>query len=62
MSHDEILDIVRKASKEGITEVHIVSAHNNQVDLDWYLEIFAKIKREFPALHIKALTAAEIIF
>ncbi|HIC11004.1 MAG TPA: aminofutalosine synthase MqnE [Campylobacterales bacterium] len=62
MSHDEILEIVRNSAKNGITEVHIVSAHNDRVGLDWYMDIFRKIKKEFPNIHIKALTAAEIHF
>ncbi|VAY87113.1 Gene SCO4494, often clustered with other genes in menaquinone via futalosine pathway [hydrothermal vent metagenome] len=62
MSHDEILDIVKKSVDNGIKEVHIVSAHNSQTGLEWYLEIFKKIKNKYPKLHLKALTAAEIHF
>ncbi len=62
MSHDEILSIVEDASKRGIKEVHIVSAHNDKVPLEWYMGIFKKIKRNFPHIHIKALTAAEVNF
>ena len=62
MSHDEILNIVKDASNRGIKEVHIVSAHNPQTGLNWYLEIFKKIKENFPHIHIKALTAAEVHF
>ncbi len=62
MSHEEILDIVETSVKRGAKEVHIVSAHNPEVTLEWYLGIFSKIKSRFPTLHIKALTAAEINF
>jgi len=63
MSHEEILSILQKSvNQNGIKEVHIVSAHNPHTGLQWYLEIFKKIKKEFPQLHIKALTAAEINF
>jgi aminodeoxyfutalosine synthase len=62
MSHEEILDDVSKSVQNGIDEVHIVSAHNPHTGLEWYLEIFQKIKQKFPHLHIKALTAAEINF
>jgi aminodeoxyfutalosine synthase len=62
MSHEEILAIVEDASKRGIKEVHIVSAHNDKAGLEWYLGIFKKIKRNFPHIHIKALTAAEVNF
>ena len=63
MTHEQILDIVRTSvKKNNITEVHIVSAHNNQVGIDWYFDIFKKIKNLYPSLHIKALTGAEINF
>ena len=62
MTHDEILKIVENSVKNGIKEVHIVSAHNPQTGLLWYLEIFKKIKTAFPQIHVKALTAAEINF
>jgi len=62
LSHEQILDTVANSSKNGIKEVHIVSAHNPDTGLDWYLSIFKKIKEQFPQIHIKALTAAEIHF
>ena len=62
MSHEEILKIVKEVDSHGAKEIHIVSAHNPDVTLDWYLGIFKKIKAEFPHLHIKALTAAEVDF
>ncbi len=62
LSHEEILKTVENSSKNGIKEVHIVSAHNPETGLEWYLEIFKKIKTQFPDIHVKALTAAEIHF
>ena len=62
MTHEEIISNVENSVKNGIKEVHIVSAHNPNTTLLWYLEIFKKIKDRFPNLHIKALTAAEINF
>jgi len=63
LSIDEILKIAREAVGErGAKELHIVSAHNPEVGYNYYLEIVRKIKREFPQVHIKAFTAAEINF
>ncbi len=62
MTHDEIMTIVNDIVKRDIKEVHIVSAHNPQTGLQWYLDIFKKIKTAYPNLHVKALTAAEIHF
>ncbi len=62
MTHDEILNIVKESDSRGAKEVHIVSAHNPETGLSWYLDIFSKIKNQFPHMHVKALTAAEINF
>ena len=62
MTHEEILNTVKNSVENGIKEVHIVSAHNPNSGLEWYLEIFQKIKENYPKIHIKALTAAEIHF
>lgn len=62
MTHDEILKIVEDIDKKGAKEVHIVSAHNPNTGLKWYLEVFKKIKTAYPHIHIKALTAAEVHF
>jgi len=62
MSFDEVLKIADEAIKNGAKELHIVSAHNNQVGLEWYMDMFKVLKEHFPDIHIKALTAAEINF
>jgi aminodeoxyfutalosine synthase len=62
MTHEEILNTIEQDLPKGIKEVHIVSAHNPNTGLEWYLDVFKKIKDKFPNLHIKALTAAEIHF
>ena len=62
MTHEEILLTIEEDLKKEIKEVHIVSAHNPHTGLEWYLDVFKKIKQAHPQLHIKALTAAEIHF
>lgn len=62
LTHEEIMDIVKNSDSNGAKEVHIVSAHNPNTGLEWYLEIFKKIKTSYPHIHVKALTAAEIHF
>jgi aminodeoxyfutalosine synthase len=62
MSHEEILNIAKNSISNGAKEVHIVSAHNPEVGLEWYMGAFRKIKDKYPSLHIKALTAAEVDF
>ena len=62
MTHEEILEIVKNSEQLGAKEIHIVSAHNPNVGVEWYMGVFRKIKEQFPALHIKAMTAAEVDF
>ena len=62
MSHEEILEIVKNSVKIGAKEMHIVSAHNPNDGVEWYMGAFRKIKEQFPNIHVKAMTAAEIDF
>lgn len=62
MTHEEILEIAKNSYAHGAKEVHIVSAHNAEVGLDWYMGAFRKVKDALPDIHIKALTAAEVDF
>lgn len=62
MSHEQILEIVKNSEQLGAKEIHIVSAHNPHDGVEWYMGAFRKIKEQFPALHIKAMTAAEVDF
>lgn len=62
MTLEEIVEVAKTADERGAKEIHIVSAHNPDVGLEWYFEMFSRIKEVLPHLHIKALTAAEIDF
>jgi aminodeoxyfutalosine synthase len=62
MSHDEVLSIVENSVKNGAKEMHIVSAHNPNDGVEWYMGAFRKIKERYPKLHVKAMTAAEVDF
>ena len=62
MNHDEILKIAQNSYDRGAKEVHIVSAHNPEDGVEWYMGAFRKIREAMPDIHIKAMTAAEIDF
>ena len=51
---------IRERYKVGMTEIHIVNGLNPDLDFDYYPALLRMIRREFPALHIKAFTAVEI--
>jgi aminodeoxyfutalosine synthase len=56
---DEIMDIVYRFDHQPVTEVHIVGGVLPGYDVAFYTELFRKIKKHRPALHIKALTPVE---
>lgn len=58
-SMDEIMEMVKKYDGQPVTEVHIVGGVLPQYDLEFYSELFRKIKAHRPELHIKALTPVE---
>lgn len=60
MSHEEIMRDVKSAVEHDAKEIHIVSSHHPDADIQWYFGIFKKIKEAYPFLHVKALTAAEV--
>jgi len=62
MTHEQILDIVDNSVANEAKEVHIVSAHNPNDGVEWYMGAFRKIKAKYSDLHIKAMTAAEVDF
>lgn len=62
MSKEEILKMADEAVKRGATELHIVGSHNPDINVEYFEEIFKEIKRRYPDVVIKALTATEIHF
>ncbi len=62
MTHDELVEIAKNSYKKGAREVHIVSAHNDKVGIDWYMEAFKRVRDELPDIHIKAMTGPELDF
>jgi aminodeoxyfutalosine synthase len=59
LSLDEIEERVRHAVGFGIDEVHIVGGLNPALQLDYFIEMLRRIKREKPELYIVAFTATE---
>ena len=62
LSPDEVLRRAREAHREGARELHIVGGHNPEVGVEYFEEIFRRIKQEMPDVVIKALTATEAFY
>jgi aminodeoxyfutalosine synthase len=58
-SLDEIMDIIKGYDDQPVTEVHIVGGVLPQYDVEFYTNLFRKIKEHRPDLHVKALTPVE---
>lgn len=58
-TEQQMLDIVKSYEGQPVTEVHIVGGVLPQYDLEFYENLFRKIKSIRPDLHIKALTPVE---
>lgn len=58
-SMEDIMNIVKSFDDKPVTEVHIVGGVLPQYDVDFYAELFQKIKQYRPELHIKGLTPVE---
>jgi len=62
LTHEQVVEIAKNSHILGAKEVHIVSAHNPNDGVEWYMGAFRKIREALPDIHIKAMTAAEIDF
>ncbi|MEL6392533.1 MAG: aminofutalosine synthase MqnE [Bacteroidota bacterium] len=58
-SMDDIMDMVKAYDDQPVTEVHIVGGVMPQYGVDFYSELFRRIKEHRPELHVKALTPVE---
>ncbi len=59
LTHEGMMDIVKKYDGKPVTEVHIVGGVLPQYDFDFYIKLFKAIKEHRPELHIKGLTPVE---
>jgi aminodeoxyfutalosine synthase len=62
LTFEEIIDKLRPEvhALHPISEVHIVGGLHPEWPFQYYLEMIAGIRKQFPKLHIKAFTAVEV--
>ena len=56
----EIVETVRGALGQGITEIHMVGGLHPSLKPEWYLELLRSLRALDPRLHLKCFTAIEI--
>lgn len=62
LTPQQIEEKIRNCYPQGLTEVHVVGGLWRECNLDYYQELFTRIKGIDPNLHIKALTPVEYDF
>ncbi len=62
MTMDEIEARAKELRSADITEVHIVGGVHPKHDLDSYIEMVRRVKRQLPHVAVKAYTAVEIFY
>ncbi len=62
LSVAEVVSKAEEAVKMGATELHIVGSLNPAVCIEYFEDIFKQLRKRFPGVCIKALTATEIHF
>ena len=57
---EECVEIARKAYQEGARELHIVGGLHPRLQFDYYTDLLAELKQNFPDMHLKAFTMVEL--
>jgi aminodeoxyfutalosine synthase len=60
MSINQAIEYIISKDPKKLSEVHLTGGLHPEKNLDFYKELFCKITRLYPNIHIKALTAVEI--
>src|ERR1035438_5228081 len=60
LSAEDIIRELEKPENAGIRELHMTSGHNPKLKIDYFEDLFGKIKRRFPSIHLKVFTMIEM--
>ncbi len=60
MNSEDILQYINSHAAKGINEIHIVGGIHPDRDIHFWLPVISAVKKQYPAVHIKAFTAVEL--
>ena len=60
LSAEDILAELAKPESRGVRELHMVAGHYPKLKIDYFEDLFRKIKAHFPAIHLKVFTMIEM--
>jgi cyclic dehypoxanthinyl futalosine synthase len=61
MTHDQVLDRVKYAADQGATQIMIQGGVNPELRLEWFEQLFRRVRREFPEVDLHSLSVSEIV-
>lgn len=62
LTHDQILERVAKAVEAGATQIMLQGGLNPELGMEWFENLFSRIKKAFPRIHLHSLSPPEIVF
>lgn len=60
LSAEDIIRELEKPENAGVRELHMTSGHNPKLKVDYFEDLFRKLKARFPSIHLKVFTMIEM--
>ena len=60
LSAENIIQELEKPENTGVRELHMTSGHNPKLKIDYFEDLFTRIKARFPSIHLKVFTMIEM--
>ncbi len=60
LSAEDIIAELEKPENLGVRELHMTSGHNPKLKVDYFEDLFGRIKARFPSIHLKVFTMIEM--
>ena len=62
LSADDVIRELEKPGNAGVRELHMTAGNNPGLKIDYFEDLFRRVKARFPDLHLKVFTMVEIAF
>jgi aminodeoxyfutalosine synthase len=60
LSAEDVLRELGKPESRGVVELHMVAGHYPKLRIEYFEDLFRRVKTAFPAIHLKVFTMVEI--
>jgi len=62
LSAEDVLRELAKPGNEAVCELHMVAGHYPKLKIEYFEDLFRKVKANFPQIHLKVFTMVEIAY